>query len=374
MSYVNPRYNRANLPDFYPTLRARVSQYFTDNNISRHANTTMVVKTVILILMYLVPLGLLYSGIITHPLLLIGLWLIMGLGMAGIGMSVMHDANHGSYSRSERVNTILGYLLNIVGGNADFWKIQHNVLHHTYTNVDGADEDIDIPVLLRFSPGQRRYWIHRFQHIYAFILYGFLTVPWLTSKEIQQFIGYKKKGLIPEGKTFNLLIVKTVISKIVYFTLILVLPMILIPVSPWFTLLCFFIMHYVASFILGIIFQTAHVMPDCAFPVPDEKGSLETNWAVHQLLTTTNYAPKSRIFAWFVGGLNFQVEHHLFPNICHVHYKRISSIVAETAREYGLPYNSQKNFLHAVRAHSQWLYQLGRKDVLQPIPVTTGNS
>lgn len=374
MSYVNPRYNRANLPDFYPTLRARVSQYFTDNNISRHANTTMVVKTVILILMYLVPLGLLYSGIITHPLLLIGLWLIMGLGMAGIGMSVMHDANHGSYSRSERVNTILGYLLNIVGGNADFWKIQHNVLHHTYTNVDGADEDIDIPVLLRFSPTQRRYWIHRFQHIYAFILYGFLTVPWLTSKEIQQFIGYKKKGLIPEGKTFNLLIVKTVISKIVYFTLILVLPMILIPVSPWFTLLCFFIMHYVASFILGIIFQTAHVMPDCAFPVPDEKGSLETNWAVHQLLTTTNYAPKSRIFAWFVGGLNFQVEHHLFPNICHVHYKRISSIVAETAREYGLPYNSQKNFLHAVRAHSQWLYQLGRKDVLQPIPVTTGNS
>lgn len=374
MSYVNPRYNRANLPDFYPTLRARVSQYFTDNNISRHANTTMVVKTVILILMYLVPLGLLYSGIITHPLLLIGLWLIMGLGMAGIGMSVMHDANHGSYSRSERVNTILGYLLNIVGGNADFWKIQHNVLHHTYTNVDGADEDIDIPVLLRFSPVQRRYWIHRFQHIYAFILYGFLTVPWLTSKEIQQFIGYKKKGLIPEGKTFNLLILKTVISKIVYFTLILVLPMILIPVSPWFTLLCFFIMHYVASFILGIIFQTAHVMPDCAFPVPDEKGSLETNWAVHQLLTTTNYAPKSRIFAWFVGGLNFQVEHHLFPNICHVHYKRISSIVAETAREYGLPYNSQKNFLHAVRAHSQWLYQLGRKDVLQPIPVTNGNS
>lgn len=374
MSYVNPRYNRANLPDFYPTLRARVSQYFTDNNISRHANTTMVVKTVVLILMYLVPLGLLYSGMITHPLLLIGLWLLMGLGMAGIGMSVMHDANHGSYSRSERVNTILGYLLNIVGGNADFWKIQHNVLHHTYTNVDGADEDIDIPVLLRFSPTQRRYWIHRFQHIYAFILYGFLTVPWLTSKEIQQFIGYKKKGLIPEGKTFRLLIVKTVISKIVYFTLILVLPMILIPVSPWFTLLCFFIMHYVASFILGVIFQTAHVMPDCAFPVPDEKGSLETNWAVHQLLTTTNYAPKSRIFAWFVGGLNFQVEHHLFPNICHVHYKRISGIVAETAREYGLPYYSQKNFLHAVRAHSQWLYQLGRKDVLQPIPVSTKNA
>ena len=146
--------------------------------------------------------------------------------------------------------------------------------------------------------------------------------------------------------------------------------MLLTPVSPWFTLLCFLTMHYIASFLLGMIFQTAHVMPDCAFPEPDETGTMENNWAVHQLYTTTNYAPKSKLFAWYVGGLNFQVEHHLFPNICHVHYKRISEIVKQTAQEYGLPYHSQRNFLDAVREHLLMLRTLGRQDYLPaPIPV-----
>lgn len=326
----------------------------------------MVTKTVVLLLVYLVPLGLMYSGQVSHPGLLFALWIIMGLGMAGIGMSIMHDANHGAYSRNATVNTVLGYLLNIVGGNADFWKIQHNVLHHTYTNVEGADEDIHVPLLLRLSPNQKRYWIHRFQHFYAFGLYALMTMPWISTKEFQQLVSYRKRGLIPGGKAYRNLLVRSVISKIVYHLLILVLPMLLVPVSPWFILLCFLSMHFVAAFMLGLIFQTAHVMPTSAFPIPDDSGNLETNWAVHQLLTTTNYAPKSRIFSWYVGGLNFQIEHHLFPNICHVHYKRIADIVSETAREFGLPYNSQKNFLLAIREHIRMLYLLG-----QGLPIHT---
>lgn len=360
MTFSGPRYNRASLPQFYPTLRSRVNAYFQENDLSRHANAAMVVKTVVLLLVYLVPLGLMYSGTIGNHWVLFGLWILMGFGMAGIGMSVMHDANHGAYSKNPKVNTALGYLLNLVGGNADFWKIQHNVLHHTYTNVEGMDEDIHVPVLLRFSPNQKRYWIQRYQHIYAFILYALMTMPWISSKEFQQLVHYRKRGLIPGGKEFNILLLRSVISKIVYHVLILVLPMVLLPVSLWFTLICFLSMHFVAAFLLGLIFQTAHVMPTSEFPVPDTEGNLETNWAVHQLLTTTNYAPKSRIFSWYVGGLNFQIEHHLFPNICHVHYKRIAGIVAETAREFGLPYNSQKNFLSAIKEHARMLYMLGR--------------
>jgi linoleoyl-CoA desaturase len=375
MIFSGPRYNRASLPEFYPTLRARVSAYFTENNISRHANAAMVTKTIVLLLVYLVPLGLMYSGMISNHWVLFGMWILMGMGMAGIGMSVMHDANHGAYSRNETVNRALGYLLNLVGGNADFWKIQHNVLHHTYTNVEGADEDIHVPLLLRFSPTQKRYWVHRFQHIYAFFLYGLMTMPWISTKEFQQLASYRKRGLIPGGKPFRNLLIRSIFSKIIYHLVILVLPLLLIPVSPWFTLMCFLSMHFVAAFLLGLIFQTAHVMPDCVFPVPDDEGNMETNWAVHQLLTTTNYAPKSRIFSWFVGGLNYQVEHHLFPNICHVHYKKISKIVANTAQEYGLPYNSQRNFIQAIIEHGKMLYALGNFDdihgALSPVKVRT---
>lgn len=371
MQFVPPRHNRSSLPEFYPTLRARVSAYFTENNISRHANASMVVKTVVLLLIYLVPLFTMYSGLISNPWALVALWMIMGLGMAGIGMGIMHDANHGAYSTNPKVNNALGYLLNIVGGNADFWKVQHNVLHHTYTNVDGADEDIHVPLLLRFTPHQKRYWIHRFQHIYAFLLYGLMTMPWITSKEFFQLYDYKKRGLLNNGPSYATLLARSVVSKVIYYLVMLVLPLMLIPVSPWFTLLCFFIMHFVAASLLGMIFQTAHVMPSSEFPEIDENNNLENNWAVHQILTTTNYAPTSKIFSWFVGGLNFQIEHHLFPNICHVHYKKISSIVAETAREYGLPYNSQRNFLMAVVEHARMLRELGRYDELRPAMVRT---
>lgn len=363
MAFAPPRFSRSSLPDFYPTLRARVTAYFQENNISRHANATMVTKTVVLLLVYFVPLALMYTGMITHPLILLLLWIIMGLGMAGIGMSIMHDANHGAYSSDPRVNNALGLLLNIVGGNADFWKIQHNVLHHTYTNVEGADEDIDLPYLLRMSPHQKRYWVHRFQHIYAFILYGFMTLPWITFKDVFQLRDYYKRGLIPAEKPLARLILRSIVTKIVYYIVLVILPIMLIPVSPWWTLLCFFAMHFVAGMMLGLIFQTAHVMPSTEFPLPDSNGNIDSNWAAHQLLTTTNYAPNSRIFAWYVGGLNFQVEHHLFPNICHVHYKKIADIVRTTAQEYGLPYNSQKNFLLAVRDHIKVLYQLGRGQI-----------
>lgn len=370
MTFIPPKYNKTALATFYPTLRSRVNDYFSENNISRNANAAMVTKTIVLLLVYLVPLGFLYFGEISSKWLVFGLWCVMGFGMAGIGMAVMHDANHGAYSRNPKVNNLIGYLLNMVGGNADFWKIQHNVLHHTYTNVHGADEDIDTPPFLRFSPQVERKWIHRYQHWYALFFYGFLTIPWITSKELQQLNDYKKKGLIPAGRPFRNLLIRSVVWKIGYYAYLLVLPMLLTPVSPWFTLLCFLTMHYIASFLLGMIFQTAHVMPDCAFPEPDETGTMENNWAVHQLYTTTNYAPKSRFFAWYVGGLNFQVEHHLFPNICHVHYKRISAIVKQTAQEYGLPYHSQRNFLDAVREHLLMLRTLGRQDYLPaPVPV-----
>jgi linoleoyl-CoA desaturase len=145
-------------------------------------------------------------------------------------------------------------------------------------------------------------------------------------------------------------------------------PLVLTSLLWWQVLLGIVIMHYIAGFILAIIFQPAHVIDGTEFPLPDENRTLANNWAVHQLLTTTNFGNGSRWFSWYVGGLNFQIEHHLFPNICHVHYRKIASIVQSTAHEFGLPYKSSRTFLSALAGHAKLLRDLGKNPALVVTP------
>jgi linoleoyl-CoA desaturase len=352
--------------DFSSTLNKRVNDYFKTNDISRHGNTEMVVKTVCMFLAYFVPYALIITGLVTSPLMLIVMTIIMSLGLGGIGLSVMHDANHGAYSKKSWLNTLIGYSLNLVGANAFNWKMQHNVLHHTYTNVHEEDEDISPRGILRLTPHSDWKFIHKFQHFYAWFLYGLMTIVWMVVKDFARLRKYQKNGLARKHKadmrTEWLILIAT---KLVYVSYIFIIPLVFTALPWWQILVGILIMHYIAGFMLAIIFQPAHVIDGTEFPLPDEDNALENNWAVHQLLTTTNFGNKSRWFSWYVGGLNFQIEHHLFPNVCHVHYRKISSIVKDTAREFGLPYKSTKTFIGALRGHARLLKQLGAK----PIPV-----
>lgn len=363
MTIQDIKFNRNDQRNFVSELRLRVNNYFQENNISRYANRRMVIKTIALIAFFAVPYGIVVSGRAAHPGLLVLLWALMGLATAGIGFSVMHDANHGAYSRNKTVNTVLGYLMNLIGGNTINWRIQHNVLHHSYTNVSGMDEDIDAGKILRFSPHQERYWFHRFQHIYAWFFYGLMTFMWITTKDIRQLIRYSRSGLLStQGVTLSWALAELIITKVIYYGYLLVLPMIMLDIPWYMTLLYFSMMHFILGLTTACVFQMAHVMDETAYPLPDEEGNLENSWAVHQLLTTANFAPKSRIMSWYVGGLNFQIEHHLFPNICHIHYPKLSRIVRETAERFGLPYNVQPTFLAALGNHAKMLRQLGRAD------------
>jgi linoleoyl-CoA desaturase len=311
--------------------------------------------------LYLVPYGLMVSGIFENPWLVQSMWLIMGVGVAGIGLSIMHDANHGAFSDKPFVNRLMGYSLNLIGGNALNWRIQHNVLHHTFTNIDGKDEDISRAVIVRMHPNQKLKGMHRFQYIYAWLLYGIMTLSWVFAKEIPQLIDYHKRGLVKKSEgSLSWLVTQLIISKILYFAYMLVIPIMVLPTPWWATLLGFFSMHFIAGVILGAIFQPAHVNHQVEFPEPDENGNVDNNWAIHQLQTTTNFAPSNRLLSWFVGGLNYQVEHHLFPNISHIHYRNIAPIVQKTAKEFGLPYHSNPSFLSAVWEHAKTLYYFGR--------------
>jgi linoleoyl-CoA desaturase len=348
--------------EFFSTLSQRVNAYFKTNNIQRTANAEMVVKTIFMFLLYFTPYFLILFSGVSSLWALAFLCVVMGFGKAGIGLSVMHDANHGAYSTKSWVNTFLGLSLNVIGGHAFNWRIQHNVLHHTYTNVHEVDEDISPRGILRMAPDSTWRPIHKYQHLYAWFFYGLMTFVWIVIKDYYRLTKYQKEGLVKKQKgSLTTEWIVLMFTKVFYLTYTLVIPYLMLDVSFWQVIVGFLIMHYVAGFILAVIFQPAHVIEGTEYPTPDEKGNLENNWAIHQLNTTTNFGHKEKLFSWYVGGLNYQVEHHLFPNICHVHYRDIAKIVEQTAKEFNLPYKSKETFFEALGAHAQQLKMLGRK-------------
>jgi len=353
------KFNLENQPEFFKELRKNVNNYFKENNISKYATLNMKFKTVFMLSLYFVPMVLMLTGVFTSLWSIMGVWFIMGFGMSGIGLSIMHDANHGAYSKNKNVNNILGFTLNFLGAYHVNWKIQHNVLHHSYTNIDGFDEDIKNPVM-RFSPDQERKSIFKYQMFYAPFFYGIMTLYWFLSKDFERLLRYKKNNLLAAQKlTYTKALIHIIFHKVWYLSLTLGLPIIIVGLPWWQTALGFVMMHFICGMALALIFQPAHVIEDTEFFATNDNGSVENNWAIHQMKTTSNFAHDSRLFSWFVGGLNFQIEHHLFPTICHVHYRDISPIVKATAEKYGIPYHEQKSFAGALKSHFSLLNQLG---------------
>lgn len=348
---------------FFSVLKSRVDQYFKDNNISRHGNYKMVIKTIALLCIYITPFVLLLT---LQPAigLSLSLWAIMGVGLAGIGMSIMHDGNHESYSKNKTVNYLMGHALNLLGGSTFNWKLQHNILHHTYTNVVDMDEDIDNKLAMRFSPHGEVKWYHKLQFIYVFFFYSILTFYWITIKDFVQFYQYTRNGVNKNSRKKNInRLMRIIILKVIYFTVLFVIPITVLNFSFWSVFFGFLVMHGVAGIILSVVFQLAHTIEGTSHPVPNEKGEIENDWAIHQLNTTANFSRHNKIISWYVGGLNFQIEHHLFPRISHIHYPAISNIVKQTAGEFHIPYIENKTIWSAIASHLRLLRKFGVRDL-----------
>jgi len=362
MQNTKVTYNNQNKSEFISELKKNVANYFESNKISKFGNVNMVLKTIFMLSLYFVPYVLMITGVFESWLTVFTLWILMGLGKAGIGMGIMHDANHRTYSRNPKVNKWLARTLYLVGGFPATWQRQHNTLHHGFTNIDGKDEDISpIVSILRFSPHKPLKKIHRYQHFYIWFFYSLMTLLWATSKDFTQLFRYKKQNLPLSGKSsYSSLFTSLIISKIIYWSFFMVLPLVLLPFA-WYSIVFFFLsMHFTSGIVLAIIFQTAHVVPTSEYPLPNEQGTIENSFAIHQLYNTSNFAPKNKVLSWYVGGLNHQIEHHLFPGVCHVHYSKISKMVKEMAEKYQLPYYEQPGFFVALWGHVKMLKQLGR--------------
>lgn len=360
----NPTFSREQNSDFAKTLRKRVNLYFKTNNISRNANATMVTKTIIMLTLFCGPLILLGTGMITTTGMLFAAYLVCGLGMSGIGMGIMHDAIHGSYSKNKKINALLSNTFNMMGANVAVWRVQHNVLHHTYTNIEEADDDLNSPYFLRFSPHAKHYKVHKFQHLYIWFFYGLSTISWITTKDFVRLNRYRDMGFFDGKNEYRNILIKMIGWKLLYYTYALVLPLIMVPLSWWVIVLAFLSMHFITGLLVSIVFQIAHIMPVNEFPLPDTENKMQHDWYHHQFATTANFSPNSKIIFWLIGGLNYQVEHHLLPDVCHVHYKALTGIVAETAREYNMPYHVNKSFFSAIRRHTKMLRDLGKEDVV----------
>jgi linoleoyl-CoA desaturase len=301
---------------------------------------------------------------------IIPLAIILGLGLAAIGFNIQHDGGHKAYSNHPWINKVMALTLDLMGGSSYLWDWKHNSIHHTYTNITGQDDDIDLGFLARLSPHQRRYWFHRLQGIYLWILYGFMAIKWHLFDDFYQIaagrIGDKR---IPRPKGKDLVVF--IAGKAIFFSMAFVVPMLLHPI--WAVLATYALAAFVSGIVLSVVFQLAHCVEGANFPmpVPNAEGlpRMETGWAVHQVQTTFDFSRGNRLISWFVGGLNYQIEHHLFPKICHVNYPVLSKVVEEECREFGLRYAVHRSLFSAIASHYRWLVAMGRHGS-GPMPIS----
>lgn len=357
------KFTNAGKSTFYVTVRKRVDAYFTENDISIHANPAMWLKT-----------GFFLTGLVSiYLMILLGgfnaaitilLCVLLGMFGAFVGFNVCHDAIHKSYSANAGVNKVLSFVFNLIGASPYVWNICHNIVHHTYTNIAGHDEDIDVaPGLIRFSESETVNKLQSYQHYYAFVLYSFAMLSWVFRKDYKKFFQKKVGEHVsnhPRIEYFRLFLYKGI-----YYFLFIGLPLLVMNITWWQFVFGFLVMQFSQGLVLGLVFQLAHVVEGTSFPFPDEEGNIEEAWAVHQLRTTANFAGDCKITSFLCGGLNRQVEHHLFPKICHIHYPAIGAIVKRTAAEFNLDYIESSSFGTALVSHYKTLKRLGRETYLE---------
>jgi linoleoyl-CoA desaturase len=352
----SPKFPRTTL-SFHSELKKRIADYFQQKGKATTGNFKLYIKA-----------GLLVGGLLaiyTHLVFFTPatVWaiiesILLGCFAAAIGFNVMHDGAHGSFSKYKWINSLASNFANFLGASQYMWKTKHNVIHHTYTNIHGVDDDIEARPLIRLCEDQQYYKIHKYQHFYFWAAYSLLYIYWVLVADYKKYF---------RGRIGSTPLRKMTLSEHLYFwfykmahiALFVVIPIFMVGVIPW--LIGFLCMGMVAGFVLSIVFQLAHTVEHTDFPHANELGKMEDEWAIHQIKTTANFATNNRLVSWLVGGLNFQIEHHLFPKISHIHYPAISKIIRKACEEYGIRYVEYTKVRYAVASHVAYLRQMGQR-------------
>ncbi len=343
---------------FQKELRRRVDDYFRSSNRSPRDCPAMYLKTAIILGLF----GAFYSLLVFVAdswWLALPLAVLLGLSMAAIGFNIEHDGSHHSYSNHAWINRLAAMTMDLIGASSYVWHWKHVVVHHTYVNITGHDADIDIAFFGRLTPHQKRYKLHRWQHFYLWPLYGLNVIKWHLYDDFRDVI-LGRIGPVKMPRPKRLELVGFLGGKVLFLTLAFGLPLLLH--SFWTVLLFYVLIVTLAGVVVSVVFQLAHCVEEAEFPLPHENSSsMENAWAVHQVETTVDFARRSRVESWLLGGLNFQIEHHLFPRVCHVHYPAISTLVEQTCREFGVRYGEHASFRAGLSSHYRWLRRMGAR-------------
>ena len=340
---------------FSKSLKTKINDYFQTTYKKKTGNRRLYIKATILLSTFV----LLYTVLVfaqAHWLIGLFVSLLFGVNLAAIGFNIMHDAGHNSFSDNKNLNTVLSYTLNLLGGNIYFWKLKHNIAHHTYTNIDGEDHDIEVK-FMRIHHDQQLKKHHRYQSFYFLFLYGISYLAWIFYQDYEKYFR-QKMGV--SSDRFHFPLKERVIfwtSKLLHIALFVVLPIIYVGWLP--TLIGWLIAGTVCGISLATVFQLAHVVSETEFKTIDA-SMVEEEWMIHQIQSTANFATKSNVLTWLLGGLNFQVEHHLFPRICHIHYPALNKIVQQTCAEYNIKYNEFASFQDAFSSHVRVIRAMSR--------------
>lgn len=295
-----------------------------------------------------------YAGLLGAPTLAVAVFAAFSLALAAsaLGFGVFHDANHRTLFQRPAANLLAARFCSaLLGPSRHFWVRKHNGLHHRQPNVIGWDDDLETRGLLRFSPA--RAWEPRFrrQEVKALLYYGLNTVEWLFWKDFHCLAS----GRLNKWHPMRLSAAEStefLACKGIYLLLFVLPPFLVLPLL-W-AVAAFVVFHLVLSWALAVVFQVAHLTPGMEF------GGVRAgdDWATHQIRTTADFATGSRVATWFTGGLNHQIEHHLFPNVAHTHYSGLRPIVRAAAKRQGLQCHDLDSFFAALQQHFVLLRQL----------------
>jgi len=338
--------------NFQKILKENVNTYLINGHHKTRDLPSFYFKiTVVLLWISLSYYGLVFTrGEIFYKLLLS---LSLALAVPAVLFNMTHDANHFSISKHKLINTIFCFSADLIGVSSTIWRIFHN-RHHRNPNVFGLDFDLDQGYLLRFSPYQEKHWFHAYQVFYSWFLFPFILIRRNFIKDFSCLtkILREEKGVITKIDLCTIFI-----GKLTFFSLAFILPSFYysIPV----VLLFYFLIYSVAGIIISVTFILTHINDKVVFSSASNVTKSNSDF-IDQIATSVDFSRNNPVLRWYLGGLNFQTEHHLFPHICHIHYPAISKIVEKTCTQFNIQYKSNNTLYEAVTSYCRWLNYLGK--------------
>ncbi|MDX6524195.1 MAG: linoleoyl-CoA desaturase, partial [Gaiellales bacterium] len=348
---------------FHREVDGQVKKLLADSALVRRAYLLLWLKA-LLVLLWVAASYAVLVFVAAGPLQAVAASLSLGLAAAGIGFTIMHDANHQAFARSRWVNRVMALSLDLIGGSSYVWSAKH-LAHHTYPNVTEHDPDIDSLPFARFDPAQRHRPWHRYQHIYIWALYGVVTVRWQFLSDFA-FLARRRAGRSPLRWPRGGALATLIAGKGAFLGWALVVPLLFHPLLT--VLACFMATSVVASLALALVFQLSHCVIEAEFVDPggDRADSALRSWQIHQIESTVDFARGNRLLRLYAGGLNHQVEHHLYSRLPHTLYPRIAAIVEAGACAHGVRYTHLPTFRQALRSHINWLKLMGAAPAADP--------